>query len=466
MSKVLALLLGLFCTAPSWAATYFVVPGGAGSANGTSLANACTSINDADCNANAQPFSTVYLCDPGTGFSSASSSTTAVAFTLAWNGNCRDFGAQYSTRAKIINTGGAYNFSVTGSGDITLQNIEFAGGSSSDCINVNGTGSVTVDSSWIHDCAGDGVDFDGSGGKPVQLSYSTIEGADGAGVMTGATATKTVGKATIIGNIFRNNGITGTSTNTDAIAINDDTAEALIAYNDIEGQLSEVGSGIDTQNSTSPGTSWVFVVGNFIKDCAQGPGLSSTGSQSALFTGNIVINCNNGALPKGTSTTAMQWYYNNLFIGNRSSAVKVATTATGAAKAVDLANNIFFNNLNLNIANDVATSTFTSNYNDFVGGTGFKDANAGAPCSSSCTLAQWQALSRDVNSLTVDPQFVESTPTSRAGACLKSTSPLIGAGIGLPVRLLGYGNEDFGNPPAIGARKLCRDRQITPYSRR
>ena len=79
------------------------------------------------------------------------------------------------------------------------------------------------------------------------------------------------------------------------------------------------------------------------------------------------------------------------------------------------------------------------------------------------TFAQWlSATSQDANSeLTSDPGFIGgTTPTNVMGFCLRSDSPLLGAGTYLGAWATGYRGKDLGKPPSIGAMGLCRARAI------
>lgn len=63
------------------------------------------------------------------------------------------------------------------------------------------------------------------------------------------------------------------------------------------------------------------------------------------------------------------------------------------------------------------------------------------------------------NGLTEAPDFTGgASPTTAAGFCLKSDSPLLAAGTYLGAWATGYAGHDLGNPPAIGARGTCRGR--------
>lgn len=70
------------------------------------------------------------------------------------------------------------------------------------------------------------------------------------------------------------------------------------------------------------------------------------------------------------------------------------------------------------------------------------------------------------NGLTSDPDFTGGTsPSSAAGFCLESDSPLLGAGTYLGAWATGYAGHDLGNPPAIGARGLCNARRAVASRR-
>lgn len=87
--------------------------------------------------------------------------------------------------------------------------------------------------------------------------------------------------------------------------------------------------------------------------------------------------------------------------------------------------------------------------------------------SSQYTCAQinggtWAAVSANTGDGTVcvDPELNGgASPDTVAGFCLSPDSPLIGIGTYLGAWATGYAGHDLGNPPAIGARGLCRKRQ-------
>lgn len=451
--RLLALLLCLL-SAQAWA-DLFILPSGAGTADGSSLANACNTLSDADCNANAAAGQTVYVCDPGTGYSRPSTwSVTNANPNVIWNGDCSAFG-NYGSRAKITNTAGSYNLQWNGSGSGIFWNIELAGGSTADCVNIAGSGSVIFKGMYIHDCAVDGVDQDNTSASVI-VTESTIERAAAYGFFGGNIGTP--GPARIFKNTFRDNGTTGASNN-DAIGIGDGMPSSLVADNTITGQKSLVGAGIDLQDSTSAATVVHRAYRNLIENCEAGPGLSSTGTASTEFVGNVVIDCFYGALPKGGDPTATQKYFNNTFANSRDRGIKIATTETGAAKNVTATNNAIVNSVAFAIANDVDGSTFTADYNGVSEDSTFKDANTGSGCTGSCTFAEWQAAGNDANGVSATNPLMGGASVDSAGdACLPVGSAFLAAGTYLGAWATGYNGHDLGNPPAIGARGLCNPR--------
>ncbi len=69
-----------------------------------------------------------------------------------------------------------------------------------------------------------------------------------------------------------------------------------------------------------------------------------------------------------------------------------------------------------------------------------------------------EGFTPDATDLSADPQFSDAAPTSADGFCLKPTSPLLAAGTYIGAWATGYGGQDLGKPPAIGARGLCLGR--------
>lgn len=455
------LLLGLLVAGQAWA-DLFILPTGAGAQNGTDLANACNTLSDVDCNANAAAGQTVYVCDPGTGYSRSSSwSVTNANPNVIWNGDCSAFGA-YSSRAKITNTAGSYNLQWGGSGSAIFWNIELAGGSTADCVNIAGSGSVIVKGMYIHDCVADGIDHDNTSASLI-VTESTIERAAAYGLFAGNIGTP--GAVRVFGNTFTDNGTTASSNN-DAIGIGDGVPSSLVADNVITGQKSLVGAGIDLQDSTGAATVVHRAYRNLVMNCEAGPGLSSTGSASTEFVGNVVIDCFYGALPKGGDATATQKYINNTFANSRDRGIKIATTETGAATNITLTNNAIVNSGAFAIANDVDGSTFTSDYSGVSDGATFKDANTGSGCTGSCTLTEWQAAGNDANGISATSPLAGGNHVQTADdACLPAGSAFRAAGTYIGAWATGYAGQDLGNPPAIGARRSCDARRAVATRR-
>lgn len=66
----------------------------------------------------------------------------------------------------------------------------------------------------------------------------------------------------------------------------------------------------------------------------------------------------------------------------------------------------------------------------------------------------------DATTVIVEPAWIGGVaPTSADGFCLRSDSPLLGAGTYRGAYISGFGGEGLTNPPPIGARGLCRLRQ-------
>ena len=383
-------------------ADYFIIQGGAGSQNGTSLANACNGLSDNDCNATPPSGSRILLCgNMSIGASWAPNTANTVTFT----GDCSEYG--YPNMSVISNTGGGYNMNWQGSGNATFTRIRFAGSASSsgfdDCVNIDGSGTVVLDRVIIENCKADGLDIDNTTAR-VTLTNSIVRNATTYGLFAGNVGAPAF--VTVTWNLFDSNGTQGAGTNHDAIGIGDGVGGSEIAFNEIVNQRSETGSGIDLQDSTSPNTVVHFAYGNYIHDCeGGGPGLSSTGSASSLFVGNFVRGCQNAALPKGVTVGARQDYYYNALFGTRSSVVKIATSSTGAAKSVDLRGNLIVGgdaSTTILIANDVNGSTFTSDRNFFYSplASPFKNATTGSGCTSFCDLTQFKVGGYEANSKT------------------------------------------------------------------
>lgn len=452
--RALALILGLLCAAPSWAALY-ATNAGAGSRNGTSLTNACQGLTDADCTSSAATGETIYLCDD---FTQASSWALNVSTRLAFDGDKDVCGR--AADGSITMTGGSFNLNWTGSGTGTFRNIVFNGGGASDCINIDGSGRVILEDNEIRNCNEDGIDVDATTAT-VSIRGNYLHDIVGTPIIGGAAGTP--GPMEVLYNEIDNFGTAGTGTNADGIGIANGVPSSVVYGNIVRRNRSDVGGGIDIQDATSAATVIHRVAGNFV-ECGpantNGSGLTSTGTASALFVGNVVTDCVNPIFAKGTDASAQQTYYNNSLFNARGAAIKIAGVALGAARNVTLRNNLVVNAAAQYISVDVSGSTYTSDYNAFFGGTGFKDVTAGAPCLTLCTLAEWQALTNDANSLESDPLLSGGAdPSAAVDACPRAGSPLLGAGTPLGAFVTGYGNEDLGNPAVIGARRACEFRR-------
>jgi hypothetical protein len=380
----------LMISASTFAASYFVTQDGAGDMTGRNITNACKGLMDPDCQPR-ESGSKVYVCGD---FRQTLTWIISSQISAVWDGNCSGYG--FAGTATVQNASGAYNLQWRGSGTATVKNIAFLGGGTSDCVNILGSGSLMFTDVAIENCRGDGLDVDDTNVTSLVLQRSVIRNVARYGVFCGNIGHPS--GVVIKLNKFIDNGYSEEGDNFDAIAIGDGCAPALVEENDISGQGSFLGAGIDIQDSTGSPTAWSTVRRNYIRDCRFGPGLTSTGSTSTLFYANSVSKCHNGALIKGASSGAKQQYFNNVFADSFSSGIKIGTSATGPAAGVDLKNNTVINSNGVSIEVSVLGCDVNSDYNTFYGGAGFQDAESWTSCSGICPLADWQRDGRDTHS--------------------------------------------------------------------
>ena len=456
MVRTLWFLMGLLCAAPGWTADLFVLRTGVSSQNGTSLANACNGPSDSDCGTNAPSGSVVYLCDDGSGLINPTGSwANANTGTVRWTGDCSAFG--YRSRATISNTSlGAYNLNYTGSGAATFEHIDFVGGhaNNTDCVNINGTGSVVFNDITVTGCKQDGVDIDALTGGFTFIDL-TITGAGFNGLFCGSSRVRGVR--------FIGRNIGTTASNTDSIGIDDGCADGTVIRGIyIENQIGDQGGGIDLQDSTGSGTA--TITDFYIKN-AEGAGITATanaGTATQRFIGGIVDGAKFGVYLKDTG--GEHFLSNITTINSVSTELKIGDTGTSGdvMAAVKVYNSIFGGGScapgdAAAYWRDNASVTLSALSNNRYCANGiFTSTNLG-----SGTFAQWQtATSQDANSeLTSDPGFTGGdSPDSVDGFCLKPDSPLLGAGTYIGAWATGYRGKDLGKPPAIGAMGLCNGR--------
>lgn len=452
--RVLAFLLGLLCTAPSWA-DLFALPAGAGTQNGTSLANACNGSNDSDCGTNAPAGTIVRLCDPGTGFTQSSSWANSNANAgVRWSGNCSAFG--YAARARIRNSGGAYNLNWLGAGSGTFEDIDFDGGGSSDCVSVNATGALIFRRIGIRNCVGDALDIDALTGGLAYESL-TIEDVSLNGLF--CNNSRVVGT----GFVGRRVGTAGAN-NTDTIGIDDGCGPgSRLSSIYIEDQRGDLGGAIDLQDSTSPSQA---IVTSFYLVRGEGAGLTmvsnnTPGTAGGNAWGGIIDSFKFSVYLKDTPGTHRVYNVTTIRATNTEAKFGDNGTSGDEIAGIDSRNNIFgggacaTGTAALYWRNNASVSV-TSDNNRYCSNGVFQLASGG-----NTTFAGWKAASsQDANSaLEDDPGFVEDDPHGPDGFCLKPSSTFLAAGGYLGAWATGLENEDLGKPPAIGARALCNYRR-------
>lgn len=195
-----ALLLALcLLSSQAWAATSYIKQAGAGSADGTSLANACNGVADVDCTkANGD---TVYICGAWT-----TGISLATASTVVYDLNCNGESAATLTVAGIawtIGAGGTYTLK---GGTLTT--------SSNVCVFVIGADGWTIDGVTFSGCTSTAINFDLTvDADNWTVKNSTFINNKAACITIIDTATGAIDWAgvTIQGNTFTNCNSLGTS---------------------------------------------------------------------------------------------------------------------------------------------------------------------------------------------------------------------------------------------------------------
>lgn len=119
----------------------------------------------------------------------------------------------------------------------------------------------------------------------------------------------------------------------------------------------------------------------------------------------------------------------------------------------------------VNIRNSIFTGTGTAVLVETSGGINTEDYNVfyGFTTRSNYNGVGW---SNGANSQVVNPNLVGgATPVGEEDFCLPVGSTLLNDGTYLGAHVLGFGDRNLGNPPAIGAMNDCHIRRATPTRR-
>ncbi len=457
--RALAFLLGLLCTAPGWAETWYVDQSGAGAGttDGTSYANRFAGWTDACLNSgDIDTGDVVFGCGTATSAPAMCDNGASATSRLIISGACPNGAGGYD-QGRIAVSGAVCMTSIQSRGYTTYTDLEFSGytGTCMDIRSATGT--------WVLDSTFTGTNGGGDTALIIGPNSNIVRGVDinetTSGISTRGCVNCIFNDIDIVdGGAYG----TGSTANTDGFGL-DDSGGVGCEGTVVDGvrvirQGSTQGSGIDFQCSAGTGTVYAR---NLYVTQSEGPGIT-VGSVSTLayvFYGSISFD--NAA----ADSSANAWYqkttgtpasYYNVIGKQRSGATGSAFrfgdgSSTGMTATIK--NSIFVADTQT-VARTVASGTLTDSYNDYYGP--LYDTVSGTR-----TLAQWIADGQCAGGgcVAVDPQFVGGTsPNSAAGFCLEFDSPLLAAGTYIGAWATGYNGEDLGKPPAIGARGLCRSR--------
>lgn len=532
--RALALLLCLL-SAQAWATTYWVTASGAGTTDGSSLANACSFPSDTSCFSSANvPLATAgdTMCFSGTftGFvinpNQDGTALSPVKYIFDGSGVCA--GATAATMSRSAGTqmfqidqdyqtiiGGTWNNVQSGTTSKIFSIVAGADGTVFDGVTV--TGAIGGANYWgiLSDLADGATSVNGitvvnstftgfvnSGYETIRLVPRSTSAACTAGVgkfqnvsvtystftnnvtamravplATGASIAdclpsraqgfvfdhnavdgtvsqgvnftcQTGARCSVSYNVFRNNG-DGTSDTYNVIQANK-MDDGIIEGNEIYGVNDAGGAGdgagvmVDhVGNDRNYQGDNVTVRGNFITGADSNTsacGIDIWSADNVKAHGNIVMDSYHGICVSNSDVTGAKIDHNtvvNSLTANFKFAINVAASemedniSYGAPYAVKV---------------ESGSTAPTDGYNDFFGYTTAQVSGTYTPAGST---------------LDVDPDFADGdSPTSAAGFCLTPGSPLLAAGTYIGAWATGYGGEDLGKPPAIGARGTCYGRPL------
>lgn len=183
------------------------------------------------------------------------------------------------------------------------------------------------------------------------------------------------------------------------------------------------------------------------------------------FVGNYISGGYYGLYMQGANQIAT----GNVVIGQEFRGIDaVSSVASGTSYVV---NNSAFNSANCYNLNGQAGVTVLT-YNNLAMGcsVGYTKGGSGATItqSNNAAYSNTSDTSGSFGSIAVTSNPLLSggdAPASDSDFCLKPTSPLLAAGTYIGAYATGYGGEDLGKPPVIGARGLCNIRRAVSSRR-
>lgn len=477
MKLFISLILLVLFALPAWGATWFVRPvsqGEYGAEDGTSYANAYDGFADISYAA-VQPGDTIFACG-NFGYADRQgvsnfwqvddAGTNGSPITLS--GDCSAYGGP--ARSKIDGEGQvAHLIRTMANADLIIEGFELTGWTTrAITLYTNSTTEKTAEKriivrdNWAHD----GIDADGAGdstidgrGTDIQIVDNVIERVPGDGIFQNGA------RATIAGNRVVDVG-TGSSVEGDCIQLTEYVDGGVVEDNYcdhrsadekqcyiINGESGDNGAFRFAENkcdgfttASTPGAcaylgssgAWV-AERNEMHGCDYSYRIAEMGSLSR-FSANLGFGAADDGILIGSAVTAATLTHNSI-AGSGGPGISSATSGAG----VVLRNNAVIG------AGGPCLELLTGNV----------EAHNACYGSASEITVDGSPSTLAVSDVTADPLFLGGhSPTTVDGFRLKSTSPLIGAGI--VGAKYDYDNTRCGNPSNIGA--FCTTYQDTRSS--
>lgn len=498
--RLVAFLLGVLCAVPAWAldreelwvravADCAAQSGGTcGSENGSSFANAYRgsadiAVSGSDGTANTlDPGDKLTWCiRVGSYFGDADKKNSTAMFTPNGTNISGDATTPTWLTGDCSAQSGYSAMAWLNGEDLVFRGIDSSSAShaywridSFEISRVTGTGIYsqgvytdnqpwTIDNVYVHDItavSGRGIRIQGIG---TTLTNSRVDNTGDDNIYWEGASAK------IIGNQLSRPSVAGVTG--DNIQFDKSAANTLIAGN-------RMSTAVDAKqcvfiSTTTAGDGTGVIQDN---DCL-GPSSSAT-----LHTAFFVENANGGRWTFRRNYAEKSRYL--IFCGGDSSDVKCTAIGnigrdlgTGIQGGTGTSDHIFQDNSIYDAAVCISTQAAT--------GTSVIQNNAMSGCSTSAIrknsgdtesynavngsgdFVQNETVTTTAGTGAVTATFgwVDAAPTGPDGFCLSTSSALLAAGTTLGPYATGYGNQDLGKPPAIGARRFCDSRRAVTSRR-
>ncbi len=477
MVKVLSLLLGLLCTAPSWAVTWYARAGGSG--NGTSYANAwslsgvtwgvsgvntgdtlkvCGNFAAADKDSSKGGAAMLSVEQPGVIVDGDCSADGGAAQAILDGGSTVVYGmycdtaaecqdqqwrnikaVNVTTRGHYIRNGTTYADSVNFTGyNLDCDGVTSASASGQWCVAGYGQ-NATFSEMDLYRSKDDTLHWEGSF-LTVQDNRFYFPGTGGTNIGDCVQNITETDGAIIRRNYCDKRTTTGDGNMAKSCWVIGDPATGTSGeISDNECYLPATGNSTWESKSILVSTSvtGVRILRNYVSGGYYGIFAFGGG---ATIVGNVVENTElqGIAVPTTTSTGT------TLVAHNTVDGSAICYILKGASSAVTVN---AYNNLAMNCATygyEKVTVTYNQSNN--------RCDTATPTCSNNAGV---------ISSVSDAGLLGGSAPTNVGGFCLRPDSPLLAAGTYLGVWVSGFKGEDLGNPPSIGARRLCIGRSTT-----